>query len=297
MKKLMNRLGIMMIFVTLVIIPPVFGSQLHMIPLEKEIENVSVVLQIKVINVDREQTYMKLETGQDGPMVSSSILVTGYVVEVLWGEYSLAKIKTKYIWIVPIKYDKQGKEVLSFSPIRSGSGFENDIEVGSEYIFSFRYIDKDKTIQYHVRSDTLNKKDAILKLLKDIKSDASPTKRMQAVRNQISSESLSEEFISSQEWRLFSFIFPALPTDGYHISLTSNGEVGTNNLSGIERWSLTKTRKLELMSKDGHVEYSFKWHKHKCCFVGYPTNSSGQPPFIIAPAGSTIHSVEENLNK
>ena len=103
-----------------------------MIPLEKEIENVSIVLQIKVINVDREQTYMKLETGQDGPMVSSSILVTGDVVEVLWGEYSLAKIKTKYIWIVPIKYDKQGKEVLSFSSIRSGSGLENDIEVGSE---------------------------------------------------------------------------------------------------------------------------------------------------------------------
>jgi hypothetical protein len=150
---------------------PAMTSQVHFIPLEEDIKNINFIIQVKVTNIEKESTYMKLENGQDGPMTSTSIIISGKVKNIVWGKCELKEIKTKYTWIVPVKYNEKGDKILSFSPIRSGSGIENKVEIGKEYLFSFAHIDEAKNIQYHMRMDEVNRKTEIVGLLKNTKSN------------------------------------------------------------------------------------------------------------------------------
>ena len=141
------------------------GSQLHLIPLEEDIKNINTVLQVEVTDVTREYNYMKLKNGKDGPMTSTSIIISGKIKEVIWGTYNLNEITTKHTWIIPIKYDEEGNKILGFSPIKSGSGFESNVEIGKEYIFCFRNTDETRSIQYHMRMDNISNKPNIIELL------------------------------------------------------------------------------------------------------------------------------------
>lgn len=163
---------VLMVLLVLAGLLPATASQVHFIPLEKDVQKIKSVLRVKVTDVERGQTHMKLEDGTDGHITSSHITVSGDVLEVIWGKCSLKKIESKYTWIVPIKCDNKGQEILSFSPIISGSGLENDIEKGKEYLFSYSYVlphkEKGKqSVLYHMRTDPISTKARIMKLLKE----------------------------------------------------------------------------------------------------------------------------------
>lgn len=143
-----------------------FSSQLHLIPLEEDAKNINTVLIVEVTDVSRESTYMKLKNGQDGPMTSTRIIISGKVKKVLWGKCPLETIKTEYTWIVPVKYDEDGKALLTASLIRSGSGLENEAVTGKEYIFSYKDIYFSNPIQTHQRMDNLEDEKNILAALK-----------------------------------------------------------------------------------------------------------------------------------
>jgi len=159
---------------------PAVASQVHLISLEKSIEQIRCVLRVKVTAVERGQTHMKLEDGSKGPMTSAYITVTGDVREVLFGKCTLKQIQTRYTWIVPIKYDKKGQVVLGFSPIVSGSGLESEVEKGQGYLFSYSYpppVAKkgELVLLYHMRQDPVASKVKFEKLFEqNLSKNAKP---------------------------------------------------------------------------------------------------------------------------
>jgi hypothetical protein len=62
---------------------------------------------------------------------------------------------------------------------------------------------------------------------------------------------LTVESLTAHEWRAFSDVFPALPSDGYPVRFHSQGTVDTPNLARVAQWTLNGGGELELQEKDG----------------------------------------------
>ena len=109
---------------------------------------------------------------------------------------------------------------------------------------------------------------------------------------------LKPERLTSQEWRLFSDVFPMLPGEGYPLRLHPHGTVETANLALVARWVLTGAKELELQAQDGTPLWTFQWYPEKTLLVSCPQSArSLVPPTVLAPFGSTIASVSDGLRE
>jgi hypothetical protein len=107
---------------------------------------------------------------------------------------------------------------------------------------------------------------------------------------------LTVESLTAHEWRAFSDVFPALPSDGYPVRFHSQGTVDTPNLARVAQWTLNGGGELELQEKDGEAVWSFHWYPARNLLVSCPRSpQSPVPPLVLALPGATLASVEDGL--
>ena len=82
--------------------------------------------------------------------------------------------------------------------------------------------------------------------------------------------------LTTADWRLYSAVYPTIPTEGYSITFRPDGLLITQNLHS-KNWSLSDDHVLQLQPS-----LSFSFDPLKGVFVARP---SGRPPFVIAPEG------------
>jgi hypothetical protein len=128
---------------------------------------------------------MTLKDGTQGPMTSCHILISGDVVSVVWGATALKKIKTKYTWRCGNVYDEEGNVVITKSYLASGSGKEDDVKEGEEYLFSYRYhpeasVEDQIPLLGHMRSDPVSMQKQIIELLKQSKQQTDTSNKPDA---------------------------------------------------------------------------------------------------------------------
>jgi len=127
------------------------ASQVHLQSMAETAGNIQTALKVKVLEVKHTSTHMKLKSGAEGPVTSVHADYKCQVVETVVGRWpgESKKVNIRFTSVVPIKYDENGREVMSFSPIRPGSGIEGDLKKGKEYLACFAYrLDASKPIQY-----------------------------------------------------------------------------------------------------------------------------------------------------
>jgi hypothetical protein len=73
--------------------------------------------------------------------------------------------------------------------------------------------------------------------------------------------------ILNQKWRLFSLLFPVMPSDGFPIEFRYSGEVVTENLRLVKTWIIDKDRTLNLFDSSGTIIYIFKYDEKEEVFV------------------------------
>jgi hypothetical protein len=86
--------------------------------------------------------------------------------------------------------------------------------------------------------------------------------------------------ILNQEWRLYSLIFPVMPSDGFPIEFRSSGEVVTENLRLVNTWIIAEDRTLNLFDSSGNKIYIFEYDDKEELFV-HTINSGGMKGNII----------------
>jgi hypothetical protein len=109
-------------------------------------------------------------------------------------------------------------------------------------------------------------------------------------------DDLTPERLTAREWRAFSDVFPALPSDGHPIRLRPQGTVETATLARVTQWTLNAGGELELREKDGESVWVLRWFPAQGLLVscaGPP--HAAMPPLVLAPPGSTTTSVGESL--
>lgn len=144
---------------------PLIASQIHLQPYEKIAKDVKNVCILKVDKVEREDKYRQFKDGEKR-LISYTIIVSGTVTEHIFGDFKAKKIVTKLTSIVPIAYSEDGKQAMGFSPILPISGYEHNVEIGKEYIFSYSWFDESQPEQFHMRMDLLKDKAQIIEILK-----------------------------------------------------------------------------------------------------------------------------------
>ena len=127
------------------------ASQVHMQAMDETSGNIQTALKVKVLEVKHTRIHMKLKSGAEGPVTSVHADYTCQVVETVAGQWpaDVKKVSIRFTSVVPVKYDENGKSVMSFSPIRPGSGMEGDLKKGKEYLACFAYrLDASKPLQH-----------------------------------------------------------------------------------------------------------------------------------------------------
>ena len=127
------------------------ASQVHIQSMAETSGNIQTALKVKVLEVKHTRMHMKLKSGAEGPLTSVHADYKCQVVETVVGQWpaDAKKVSIRFTSVVPIKYDENGKAVMSFSPIRPGSGMEGDLKKGKEYLACFAYhLDASKPLQH-----------------------------------------------------------------------------------------------------------------------------------------------------
>ena len=98
--------------------------------------------------------------------------------------------------------------------------------------------------------------------------------------------SRSDSALLDTEWRLFSFMFSVLPSDGYPIHFRRDGTVESENLGAVASWRFGEGA-LELLTKSGQVAYSFRLDPQRGIYYFRLGEGSFAPgvPVLIGPAG------------
>lgn len=106
---------------------------------------------------------------------------------------------------------------------------------------------------------------------------------------------LTVELVAHREWRLFSDVFPRLPSDGYPIAFSANGRVDTKNLAGVVAWRITEDGGLDLGTAHGEPTWRFTWYAEQSLMVSCPDRRDFPVPMVIALAPTTYASITERL--
>ena len=94
------------------------------------------------------------------------------------------------------------------------------------------------------------------------------------------------------EWRLFSWVYPALPIGSYPIKFEASGRVQTENLASTETWQLTEDLTLQLASKARVPRMSLSYDSEAGVFGSQP---EAGPAFVVGPAGFGFAEYLQNL--
>ena len=159
------------------------ASQVHIQAMAETAGNIQTVLKVKVMEVKHTRMHMKLKSGAEGPVTSVCADYKCQVVEVVVGQWpaDARKVSIRFTSVVPIKYDKNGKAVMSFSPIRPGSGMEGDLKKDKEYLACFAYrLDPAKPIQHLYAAYRPEDCPALLASVGDAKAFAKFSKALKA---------------------------------------------------------------------------------------------------------------------
>jgi hypothetical protein len=89
------------------------------------------------------------------------------------------------------------------------------------------------------------------------------------------------DMILNQEWKLFSLIFPVMPSDGYPIEFRSSGEVVTENLRLVKTWTIAKNSTLNFFDSSGNKIYIFEYDENEEVFVHTISNSGMKGNLIV----------------
>ncbi|TQV78061.1 hypothetical protein FKG94_13340 [Exilibacterium tricleocarpae] len=95
---------------------------------------------------------------------------------------------------------------------------------------------------------------------------------------------LTAAVVTDHRWRVFSDIFPALPRNGYSISLNADGSAASGNFSDVAQWAINTAGELELRTADGYPSLTFRWYPSHRVLVD--CRGRGSPPMILALADS-----------
>ena len=109
---------------------------------------------------------------------------------------------------------------------------------------------------------------------------------------------ITAQGLLDHDWRLFSYVFPQLPEQGYEIAFGDDGVVQTRNLAGIERWELNDSGELVLSTADGAPRFRFAFDDCQNALaartheqptapkgIGFVLRLVGQPSIIEACRG------------
>jgi len=146
------------------------ASQVQFQEMEKTAGQIKTILKVRVFDVKRSQTHMKLKSGGQGPVTSMHVDYTCQITEVVLGKWAgkIGKITIRHSTVVPIKYDENGKAVMRFSFILSGSGIESDLKKGKEYLACFALIpDPAREKQYLYAAYPLENRQGLLAAVGD----------------------------------------------------------------------------------------------------------------------------------
>ncbi len=86
------------------------------------------------------------------------------------------------------------------------------------------------------------------------------------------------------EWRLFSWVYPVLPAEGYPIDFETGGRVQTENLAMVETWWLTEDLTLQLASRTEVPRVSLYYDSAAGVFASQP-ETEPMAGFVIGPIG------------
>jgi len=127
------------------------ASQVQFQAMEKTAGQIRTVLAVRVLDVKRSQTHMKLKNGEQGPVTSTHVDYACDITEVVLGKWTgkTTKIAIRHSSVVPIKYDENGRAVMGFSLVLPGSGIEAGLKKGGEYLACFALVpDPSRPKQY-----------------------------------------------------------------------------------------------------------------------------------------------------
>ncbi|HHH76634.1 MAG TPA: hypothetical protein ENL03_06390, partial [Phycisphaerae bacterium] len=115
------------------------ASQGGLHKLSQDAESIKTVLKVKIVDVKRIETRMKLANGKEGPVIRTTMVYTGNVVEVVVGKWQGAKENVTLTHTMPVgvKYDKSGKVKFTCSFMLPGSGLEHHLKKDSVYLLCF----------------------------------------------------------------------------------------------------------------------------------------------------------------
>lgn len=111
------------------------ASQIFYSPLAKAADSIETLVKGKVRKVDKTVQYKPLRNGKKIE-TSTHFSYQVEVSSVLYGDAPLGTVQIGHSSFVPIVYNDEGTPVTMFSPILEGSGLENSLQEGREYLLS-----------------------------------------------------------------------------------------------------------------------------------------------------------------
>lgn len=119
-----QRVIILLLLFIFFISLPIFASEVTFLPLEETIENGTLIVQAKLNKIESKKEpnyYIQFFTVSDIKVINGSMIdnIKMFI----------------HKRVIPVIYDKNGKEVGSFSPILKDSGIEYSLENGKTYLF------------------------------------------------------------------------------------------------------------------------------------------------------------------
>lgn len=96
-----------------------------------------------------------------------------------------------------------------------------------------------------------------------------------------------EQRVGAEEWRLFSFVFAAMPAEGYPISFRADGRIVQENLAGAVGWRPV-FEGLELLDEAGDTVYRLSYDRCQGALESWPEPLGNRPEGSLEKPGLTL---------
>ena len=131
----------------------VFASQVSFQGMEADAPQISRLLLVKVGTIRRWQDHKVLKDGSQGPMTAVHLEATCEVQRVVKGPFEAKSVVVQHQMMSGTVYDDDGKPIITKSFVLPGSGLEQQLKEGGQYLLSLRAPNAGQLYELLLRAD------------------------------------------------------------------------------------------------------------------------------------------------